>query len=209
MISISAIITNVLALQTSISSSGQKIPLSAWKVIAILSSVATMVMYAETVLVPAIPDLIRDFSIPYNTSSWILTTYLLTGAVMTPIAGKLSDIYGKKKILLIIMMFYTVGVSIAGFSSNLYFMLIARGMQGIGMSMFPIAFSIARAQFPREKMAIGQGIITSMYAGGAVIGLSIGGFIIQNYGWHSTFFTIIPIAIGLLFTISRFIHVDN
>jgi MFS family permease len=209
MISISAIITNVLALQTSIPSSGQNIPLSAWKVIPILSSVATMVMYAETVLVPAIPDLIRDFSIPYNTSSWILTTYLLTGAVMTPIAGKLSDIYGKKKILLIIMMFYTVGVSIAGFSSNLYFMLIARGMQGIGMSMFPIAFSIARAQFPREKMAIGQGIITSMYAGGAVIGLSIGGFIIQNYGWHSTFFTIIPIAIGLLFTISRFIHVDN
>lgn len=78
MISISAIITNVLALQTSIPSSGQKIPLSAWKVIAILSSVATMVIYAETVLVPAIPDLIRDFSIPYNTSSWILTTYLLT-----------------------------------------------------------------------------------------------------------------------------------
>jgi MFS family permease len=61
------------------------------------------------------------------------------------------------------MMLYTVGVSIAGFSSNLYFMLIARGMQGIGMSMFPIAFSIVRAQFPREKMAIGQGIITSMY----------------------------------------------
>lgn len=72
-------------------------------------------------------------------------------------------------------------------------MLIARGLQGVGMSMFPIAFSIARAQFPREKMAIGQGILTSMYAGGAVIGLSIGGTIIQDYGWHTTFFTIIPL----------------
>ncbi|MFY9799233.1 MAG: MFS transporter [Candidatus Nitrosopolaris sp.] len=87
---------------------------------------------------------------------------------------------GKKKILLMIMIFYTAGVSIAGFSTNLYFMLIARALQGVGMSMFPIAFSIVRAQFPREKIAIGQGIITSMFAGGAVIGLTIGGFIIQD-----------------------------
>jgi MFS family permease len=196
-------------LQSSIPYSGKKIPASAWKVVAILSSVATMVMYAETMLVPAIPDLIKDFNIPYSTSSWILTTYLITGAVMTPIAGKLSDIYGKKKILLIIMIFYTLGVSIAGFSTNIDFMLIARGFQGVGLSMFPIAFSIVRAQFPREKMAIGQGIITSMYGGGAVIGLSIGGTIIQYYSWHATFFTIIPIAIALLFIIWRFIHVDK
>ena len=54
------------------------IPASAWKVVAILSSIATMVMYAETMLVPAIPDLIKDFNITYSTSSWILTTYLIT-----------------------------------------------------------------------------------------------------------------------------------
>ena len=51
-------------------------------------------------LLPAIPDIIRDFHINYSTSSWILTAYLISGAVMTPIAGKLSDIYGKKKILI-------------------------------------------------------------------------------------------------------------
>ena len=194
---------------SSTSFSGKVISASEWKVVAILSSIATMVMYAETMLVPAIPDLIKDFNIPYSTSSWILTTYLITAAVMTPIAGKLSDIYGKKKILLIIMIFYTVGVSIAGFSTNIDFMLIARGFQGVGLSMFPIAFSIVRAQFPRQKMAIGQGIITSMYGGGAVIGLLVGGTIIQHYSWHSTFFTLIPIAIALLFVIWRFIHVDE
>ena len=107
------------------------------------------------------------------------------------------------------MIFYTVGVSIAGFSTNIDFMLIARGFQGVGLSMFPIAFSIVRAQFPRQKMAIGQGIITSMYGGGAVIGLLIGGIIIQHYSWHSTFFTLIPIAIALLFVIWRFIHVEE
>jgi MFS family permease len=161
-------------LQSSTPSSGKIIPLSAWRVVAILSFIATMVMYAETMLVPAIPDLIKDFNIHYSTSSWILTTYLITGAVMTPIAG---------------------GVSIAGFSTNIDFMLIARGFQGVGLSMFPIAFSIVRAQFSRQKMAIGQGIITSMYGGGAVIGLSIGGTIIQHYSWHATFFTLIPLPL--------------
>jgi MFS family permease len=107
------------------------------------------------------------------------------------------------------MIFYTTGVSIAGFSTNIDFMLIARGFQGVGLSMFPIAFSFVRAQFPREKIAIGQGIITSMYGGGAVIGLSIGGTIIQHYSWHATFFTIIPIAIVLLFLIRRFIPADK
>ena len=85
-----------------------------------------MIMYCETMLVPAIPTLIKDFNISYSTSSWILTIYLLTGAVMTPIAGKLSDIYGKKKVLLVIMIIYAAGVPIAGLSTNISTMIIAR-----------------------------------------------------------------------------------
>lgn len=186
-----------------------KIPKSAWKTLAILSLIATMAMYAETMLVPAIPDLIKDFGISYSTSSWILTTYLIAGAIMTPISGKLSDIYGKKKVLLIIMIIYAVGVSAGGFTTNIYSMLAVRIVQGVGISMFPIAFGIIRDQFPRSKIAIGQGIITSMFAAGAVIGLVAGGHLIQNYGWQSTFFSIIPIALLLLVIIKKFIHVDE
>ena len=190
-------------------SSQVKIPFYAWKVLGVLSLVATMVMYAETMLIPAIPDLIKDFGTSYSMSSWILTAYLVSGAVMTPIAGKLSDIYGKKKILLAIMAIYTIGVSTAGFANSISFMLVARAIQGIGMSMFPIAFSLIRDQFPREKISIGQGIITSMFASGAVIGLSVGGTIIQHFGWQATFFTIIPISISLLIVIWRFIRVTQ
>ena len=186
-----------------------KVTTYAWKVLAILSCIATMVMYAETMLIPAIPDLIKDFHVSYSMSSWILTTYLVSGAVMTPIAGKLSDIYGKKKILLIIMAIYAVGVSLSGFATNIYYMIIARAIQGIGISMFPIAFGIVRDQFPREKISIGQGVITSMFASGAVIGLAVGGIIVQGYGWRTTFFTIIPIAIALLLIIRRFINIKS
>jgi MFS family permease len=181
-----------------------KIPASAWKVLAVLSSIATMVMYAETMLIPAIPDLIREFNVSYGMSSWILTAYLVPGAVMMPIAGKLSDIYGKKKILLIIMAIYIAGITIAGFSTSIYVLFAARAIQGIGMAMFVIAFGIIRDQFPREKISIGQGVISSMFASGAVVGLVAGGIIISNYGWHATFLSTIPIAIALFVVIWHF-----
>jgi MFS family permease len=69
--------------------------------------------------------------------------------------------------LLIIMIIYGVGVSSAGFSNSIIFMLVSRAIQGIGLSMFPIAFGIIREQFPRQKIAIGQGIISSMFAAGS------------------------------------------
>lgn len=180
-----------------------------WRVLIILSFLATMAMYAETMLIPAIPILINDFKVSYGLSSWILTSYLVAGAVMTPIAGKLSDIYGRKKILLIIMVIYTIGVSIGGFANNFNIMLIARTIQGIGLGMFPIAFSIIRDQFPREKISITSGIIASMFAAGSVIGLSLGGLIIHEFGWKTTFYTIIPISLALLFMIRKYIHISD
>ncbi|MFY9965998.1 MAG: MFS transporter [Nitrososphaeraceae archaeon] len=188
---------------------GIAIPRTAWKLLVILSSIATMVMYVETMLIPAIPDLINDFNVSYGTSSWILTTYLISGAVATPIVGKLSDVYGKKKVLLLVMLIYAIGVSFAGFASNIYTLLLVRAIQGIGMGMFPIAFGIIRDQFPREKISIGQGIISSMFAAGAAVGLSAGALIVENFGWQATFFTIIPIAILLLITIWRFVHIGE
>jgi MFS family permease len=181
-----------------------KVPASAWKVLAVLSSIATMVMYSETMLIPAIPDLIREFNVSYSMASWILTAYLIPGAVMTPIAGKLSDIYGKKKVLLTIMAVYVAGITVAGFSADIYTLFAARATQGIGMAMFVIAFGIIRDQFPREKLSLGQGVISSMFASGAIIGLLAGGIIINSYGWHATFLTTIPIAVALFFVIWRF-----
>ena len=86
--------------RTGLLDTSKEIRTSAWITLAILGSTILITMYGETMLLPAIRDIIRDFDISYSTSSWILTAYLISGAVMTPIAGKLSDIYGKKKILI-------------------------------------------------------------------------------------------------------------
>ena len=180
-----------------------------WVTLAILSSIGLISMYAETMLLPAIPDIIRDFHINYNTSAWILTAYLISGAVITPIAGKLSDIYGRKKILLIIMIIYTIGVTLGGLSFSISTLLIARIIQGVGLAMFPIAFGIIRSQFPQQKLAFAQGIFISTFAGGSALGLAVGGTIVHYFGWHATFFSIIPIAIGLIAVVKKVIHASE
>jgi MFS family permease len=181
----------------------EKIPPFAWKVLFVLSAIATLVMYAETMISIAIPEIIREFDISYNTSSWILTIYLIVGGIMTPISGKLSDLYGRKKILLLVVAAYVLGVTLGGFSINIYHLLAARILQGIGMSFFPIAYSIIKDIFPARKMAIGQGIVTSMFASGSVLGILLGGPIIQYYGWNMTYYSLIPAAGALLIVVAR------
>jgi MFS family permease len=187
----------------------EKIRTSAWITLAILGSTVLITMYGETMLLPAIRDIIKDFNISYTTSSWILTAYLISGAVSTPIVGKLSDIYGRKKMVVIILIVYIIGISAGGVSTNISFLLIARVIQGIGISIFPIAFGILRDQLPKEKLAIGVGVFSSMFAAGSVVGLAVGGSIINNFDWHATFLSIVPVAIILWVIINRFIHGDN
>lgn len=182
---------------------------SPWMTLAILSSLGIIATSAETMVLPAIPDFINELTISYGDSSWILAALLVMGAVMTPIAGKLSDIYGKKKILLIILGVYILGLLLGSLAFNFLTLVTARAIQGIGISMFPIAFSILRDKFPSEKLAVAQGIFSSTLSGGAVIGLIIGGTIVEAFGWRAIFLLIMPIAIILFLIIARFVTVGK
>ncbi len=193
---------NMTKLEDNIHSSG-------WSILVILSCLGLIVMFDETMILPAIPDFIRDFNISYSTSSWLLSAYIIAAAVMTPIGGKLSDVYGKKKILLIIMAVYAAGIMAGRFATNIEFMLAARVAQGVGMAMFPIAFGIIREVLPEKKLAIGQTIFTSTFSGGAVVGLVGGAVIIQNFGWQATFLAILPVTIALWLMIVRFVRIKS
>ncbi len=165
-----------------------------------------IVLFDEMMILPAIPDFVREFNISYSTSSWLLSAYIIAAAVMTPIGGRLSDIYGKKKILLIVIGVYILGVMAGRFATNIEFMLAARAAQGVGMAAFPIAFGIIREVFPEKKLAMGQTIFSSMFPAGAVIGLVGGAAIIQNYGWQATFLAVLPVAIALWLLIVKFVR---
>ena len=173
---------------------------SSWFILSILSSTLLAVMFSETMLLPAIPEIMNDFNIPYNTAIWVFSAYLIVAAVMTPISGRLSDIYGKKKILLTLLVLYTAGIIGGGFTNSISTLLISRIVQGVGLAAVPVAFSILRDVFPVEKLSIAIGVFSSAYSAGSVLGLLFGASIIQAFGWHSTFFLIAPVA-GIVTTI--------
>ena len=178
----------------------------AWFTLGILSSTLLVVFFSETMLLPAIPEIMQDFSISYGTAAWIFSAYLIVAAVMTPIAGKMSDLYGKKKVLLGLLMLYTAGIAAGGFAENISFLLASRIIQGVGLAAVPAAFSLLRDTFPPAKLAIAVGVFGSMYSAGSVVGLLIGASIIQSLGWHFTFFSIVPFAAAVTIMIAKFVR---
>jgi MFS family permease len=177
----------------------------AWFTLAILSSTLLTVFFSETMLLPAIPEIIQDFKISYGTAAWIFSAYLIVAAVMTPVAGRLSDLYGKKKVLLILLSIYIAGLVAGGFADNISFLLATRIIQGVGLSAVPAAFSLLRDTFPPAKLAIAIGVFGSAYSAGSVVGLLAGASIIQNFGWHATFLAIVPFAALVTLMIARFV----
>ena len=124
---------------------------NAWFTLGILSSTLLVVFFSETMLLPAIPEIMQDFGISYGTAAWIFSAYLIVAAVMTPIAGKMSDLYGKKKVLLGLLTMYRVGIAAGGFADNISFLLASRIIQGLGLAAIPAAFSLLRDTFPPAK----------------------------------------------------------
>jgi MFS family permease len=159
-------------------------------------------------LLPAIPEIIQDFNIPYGTAAWIFSAYLIVAAVMTPVAGRLSDLYGKKKVLLTLLIIYIAGLTAGGFADNISFLLATRIIQGVGLSAVPAAFSLLRDTFPPAKLATAIGVFGSAYSAGSVVGLLAGASIIQNFGWHATFLAIVPFSALVTLMIAKFVK-DN
>ncbi|MFY9717933.1 MAG: MFS transporter [Thermoplasmata archaeon] len=194
-------------------------PRYARTVLAILAVMALMVTYVETMVLPAFSNFEIFFRVSdASTIAWILSAYLLVGVVVTPIFGKLGDIYGKKRMLLVAMAVYAVAVSVAGFTPNLgaafglsrpnqiYVLIGVRAVQGVGMAMFPLGFAMLPEVFPPARVGQAQGILSGMFAAGAAMGLVGGGWIAETYGWQLTYHTVIPVAILVLILAAVFVR---
>lgn len=172
-------------------------------VLVVLASIAIMVMYVEAMAFPSLEKVMASYNLHYPAdgplASWIITIYLVVGAIAIPVFGKLGDIYGKKKMLTIAMLIYSVAVTFTGFSrdisSSFYVLLGFRAVQGMGMCMFPLAFSIIRDEFPVERIAVAQGVVSAMFGVGTAVGFVIGGFVIDKLGWQWTYHTVVPFVL--------------
>ena len=138
--------------------------------------------------------------------AWMTTAYLLCETIMIPIAGKLSDIYGRKPLFLIGLGLFAVGSVCAGLSTNMEMFIVCRALQGIGGGiLIPVATAaVADLYSPRERARM-QGILGAIFGVGSGIGPLIGGYIEGAISWHWCFYINIPLAfIALILTIKKF-----
>ncbi len=166
-------------------------------VMAILAMLVIIVMYVEGMLTPSLPSIAKDFNVTISQVSLVLSTYLVGGVAFTPIVGKLGDIYGKKKIMTIVMIIYSMAVLVTGFSPNFTFMVVSRTIQGIGMSIMPLGMSLVREEFPRNLVPKAQAVISAMFGAGFAVSLPLGSFVSNDFGWRVTYHSATPLVIIL------------
>jgi MFS family permease len=165
--------------------------------------VALLLNYVETMVIPGVPTIQKDFSTTSSVVSWITSAFLIVGSAVSPLFGKLGDSYGKKRMFLTALAFYTAGVGVAGFSPSIGFLIAARAIQGIGFAIVPLALAIIAETFPKERIATAQGVVSATFAIGAALGLVIGAYIVQNLGWQWAFHTAFILSIVLFAVITR------
>lgn len=167
------------------------------RVMIILAFLVGTVMYIEGMLTPSLPSIASDFNVQVSQVSLVLSVYLVTGVALSPIAGKLGDVYGKKRVLTTVLAVYAVAVTVTGFSPSFQFMVASRAIQGVGLTVFPLAMSLVREEFPRDQVPRAQGILSGLFGAGFAVSLPLGSFVSNAYGWRFTYHSAIPFVVAI------------
>lgn len=167
------------------------------RVMVLLMGIVMTVLYIEGMLTPSLPTIQADFRVDAAQVSLIISAYAISGVALSPVVGKLGDILGKRKVLAGTMLAYAAAVSVTGFSPNFTFMVAARTVQGIGLTILPLGMSLMREEFPRELVPRAQGLLSAMFGIGFAVSLPLGSFVSQNFGWRATYHSAIPVVLLL------------
>jgi EmrB/QacA subfamily drug resistance transporter len=157
----------------------------------------------QTVVGVALPTIIGQLG-GADLYTWTVTAYLLTSTVTIPIYGKLSDLYGRKPMLLIGITIFLTGSALSGLSQNMTELILFRAIQGLGAgSLFPIALAVIGDLFTPAERGKYQGLFGAVFGIAAIIGPALGGFLTENVSWHWIFYINIPIGLVSMFFIAR------
>jgi EmrB/QacA subfamily drug resistance transporter len=160
----------------------------------------------QTVVGTALPRIVTDLH-GSDQYAWVVTIYLLTSTITVPIYGKLSDVYGRKPLLMIGVVLFLIGSALSGLSQSIDQLIVFRAIQGLGAgALFPISLAIVGDMFsPRERGRY-QGLFGAVFGVSFLLGPLIGGFFTDHVSWHWIFYVNLPIGILALFVISTVLH---
>lgn len=141
----------------------------------------------QSLVLPVLPTIQHALHTSQSTVTWVLTAYLLSASIATPILGRVGDMVGKGHMLVATLSALAIGSVMAGLSNSIGLLIVARSIQGIGGAVLPLAFGIIRDEFPAAKVAGGVGIVAAMTAVGGGAGIVLAGPIVSHLDFHWLF----------------------
>src|SRR5437764_1693918 len=150
----------------------------------------------QSLVAPALPTIQHDLHTTATSVTWVLTAYLLSAAVCTPIIGRLGDIHGKERMLVGVLGVLAAGTLIAALAHSIGLMILGRAVQGAGGAVFPLAFGIIRDEFPRERVATGIALVSAILGVGGGLGIVLSGPITQHLSYHWLFWLPLAAVVG-------------
>ena len=159
----------------------------------------------QTIVATAGPSIQADLKIPASLFVWVTTAYIVASTVMVPIYGKLSDLFGRKLILLIGIGIFLFGSLLCGLSNDTWAIIASRAVQGLGSAaLFTTALAVIADIFPPAERGKYSGLFGAVFGISSVVGPLVGGFLTDNFSWHWVFYVNLPVgAVAVAFIVSK------
>ncbi|RKS06762.1 EmrB/QacA subfamily drug resistance transporter [Nocardiopsis sp. Huas11] len=168
-------------------------------VIAVLAFAGITVSLMQTVIIPIVPRLPELLGTSAAQAAWVVTATLLAGAVATPVAGRLGDMYGKRRVLLVSLGLLIAGSVLAALSSSLMPMVVARALQGLAAGVIPLGISVMRDTVPAERLGSATAAMSASLGVGGALGLPASALLVEYADWHMLFWA--AAAVGAVATV--------
>lgn len=173
-------------------------------VVAVLAFGGIVVSLMQTLVIPIVPELPRLLNAPASDTAWAVTATLLAAAVATPMTGRLGDMYGKRRMLLISLVMLVAGSVTAALSDSLTPMIVGRALQGLASGVIPLGISIMRDELPAERLGSATALMSASLGVGGALGLPAAALIADNFDWHALFWAsagLGVVALALVFAL--------
>lgn len=174
---------------------------------AVLAAGVAAYALLQSLVIPVLTTVQAELHTTQSAATWVLTAYLLSASIMTPILGRIGDMLGKKRVFVATLVALAVGSLLAAVATSIGVMIVARVIQGVAGGMLPVAFGIIRDEFPPEKVTGAVGVIAALTAVGAGLGIVLAGPIVDALGWRWLFW--LPLILTIAAAVGAVVFVPE
>jgi EmrB/QacA subfamily drug resistance transporter len=178
-----------------------------WLTFAVLAVAVSSYSLMQSLTIPVLSEIEKELNTDQNTVTWVLTAYLLSASVFTPIMGRLGDAFGKERLLVYSLVALAAGSLLAALAGSIGVLIIARIIQGVGGGVLPLAFGIIRDEFPHHKVGGAVSVVSSLLAVGFGAGIVLAGPIVSGLGYHWLFW--LPFIVTSIAAVAAIVFVPE